>query len=147
MYDLSPSVSQRTIWIDAICINQNDTAERSHQVLFMKDIYARASCVVVWIGSAADDSDVVMDYIGTLNAEPDLLEHKNWVYSDTWDWSSCRSRRPLPVAQQSVDALLCRPSFSRVWIQQEAPVNRETSVICGEKEVKWDQFFSLVWSY
>jgi hypothetical protein len=147
MYALSPPVSQRTIWIDAICINQNDTTERNHQVLFMKDIYARASRVIVWIGSAADDSDTVMDYIGTVNAEPDMLEYKNWVYSDTWDWSSCRPWRPLPVAQQSVDALLCRPWFSRVWIQQEAAVNRETSVICGEKEVKWNQLFSLVWSY
>ncbi|PVH68044.1 HET-domain-containing protein [Cadophora sp. DSE1049] len=138
MYALSPPVSQRTIWIDAICINQNDATERNHQVLFMKDIYARASRVLVWIGSVADNSDAVMDYIGTVNAEPDMLEYKNWIYSDTWDWSSCRPWRPLPVAQQSVDALLCRPWFSRVWIQQEAAVNRDTSVICGEKEVKWN---------
>ncbi|KAF7514153.1 hypothetical protein GJ744_004478 [Endocarpon pusillum] len=147
LHALSPPVSQRMIWIDAICINQNDATERNHQVLFMKDIYTRASRVLVWLGLAADNSDAVMDYIGTLNAEPDLLEHKNWVYSDTWDWSTCRPWRPLPVTQPSVDALLCRPWFSRVWIQQEAAVNRETIVICGGKKVKWNQLFSLVWSY
>lgn len=39
----------RAIWIDAICINQADLAERSAQVLLMQHIYSRASAVVVWL--------------------------------------------------------------------------------------------------
>ncbi|KAJ5889432.1 hypothetical protein N7504_010242 [Penicillium tannophilum] len=146
---LSPTVSPRTIWIDALCINQADTTELSHQVSFMRDIYSRASRVFIWLGPAADNSDEVMDYIGTLNGEPDLLEHKKWVYADTgsWDWGTCKPWQPLPVSSQSVDALFRRPWFSRVWIQQEAAVNRTTVVLCGRKEVKWHQLFSLAWSY
>jgi hypothetical protein len=41
---------RRTVWIDALCINQNDLEERAQQVSFMKDIYARARHVVVWLG-------------------------------------------------------------------------------------------------
>jgi hypothetical protein len=41
----------------------------------MKDIYTRASRVLVWLRPAADNSDAVMDYIGTVSAEPDLQEH------------------------------------------------------------------------
>jgi hypothetical protein len=37
----------RTLWIDAICIDQSNAAERNHQVRFMKDIYTRASSVVI----------------------------------------------------------------------------------------------------
>jgi hypothetical protein len=40
----------RRIWIDAICINQADLKERSHQVSFMKDIYQGAHAVIVWLG-------------------------------------------------------------------------------------------------
>ncbi|KAF2107226.1 heterokaryon incompatibility, partial [Lophiotrema nucula] len=42
--------SPRAMWIDAICINQEDMQERGTQVQRMVDIYALASKVVVWIG-------------------------------------------------------------------------------------------------
>lgn len=38
------------IWIDALCINQNSTEERNHQVRLMGRIYAEASEVIVWLG-------------------------------------------------------------------------------------------------
>ena len=44
-----PSAS-RLIWADAICINQSDLEERSMQVQLMREIYSRASRVVVWLG-------------------------------------------------------------------------------------------------
>lgn len=44
------------IWIDAICINQRDTLEKNVQVSMMKDIYANAAIVRVWLGPASDDS-------------------------------------------------------------------------------------------
>ena len=40
----------RTLWIDALCINQADSVERSQQVSIMKDIYCSAHNVVVWLG-------------------------------------------------------------------------------------------------
>lgn len=36
-------------WVDAICINQNDTEERNHQVLLMKHVYSRAALVIGWL--------------------------------------------------------------------------------------------------
>jgi len=36
--------------IDAICINQQDAAERGQQVQIMKEIYAQADCVHIWLG-------------------------------------------------------------------------------------------------
>ncbi|KAF2135365.1 uncharacterized protein K452DRAFT_239048, partial [Aplosporella prunicola CBS 121167] len=45
------------IWIDAICINQNDIPERNSQVEMMGQIYSAAKKVLVWLGPAAEDSD------------------------------------------------------------------------------------------
>jgi hypothetical protein len=39
------------IWIDAICINQNDENERGHQVAMMRSIYSKADCVRIWINA------------------------------------------------------------------------------------------------
>lgn len=42
------------IFVDAICINQNCTTERNHQVSLMRDVYSRAMEVVAWSGSHMD---------------------------------------------------------------------------------------------
>ncbi|CAG8957651.1 hypothetical protein HYFRA_00010518 [Hymenoscyphus fraxineus] len=47
--DIEDTIGGR-IWIDALCINQEDLAERGQQVSFMIDIYDRACEVIVWLG-------------------------------------------------------------------------------------------------
>jgi len=42
---------ERVLWIDALCINQEDIGERNRQVRQMGQIYSSATCVIVWIGS------------------------------------------------------------------------------------------------
>jgi hypothetical protein len=42
--------AERYLWIDAICINQTDASEKGTQVGMMRDIYAYASRVLVWLG-------------------------------------------------------------------------------------------------
>ncbi|KAL8402906.1 hypothetical protein RB596_009316 [Gaeumannomyces avenae] len=54
---LRDSFLERIIWIDAVCINQQDDVEKGRQVQSMARIYASASRVVVWLGEAADGSD------------------------------------------------------------------------------------------
>lgn len=53
----------RTLWIDALCIDQINVEERNTQVGRMRDIYKGASRVLVFLGQAADDSDMAMDLI------------------------------------------------------------------------------------
>lgn len=48
-YLRNPS-SARTLWVDALCINQDDTDERNEQVRHMLTIYQSAVRVVVWLG-------------------------------------------------------------------------------------------------
>ncbi|RYP20480.1 hypothetical protein DL767_009434 [Monosporascus sp. MG133] len=50
----------RVIWVDAICINQEDVKERGQQVRSMAEIYYKASRVIVWLGEAeAEDHDTL----------------------------------------------------------------------------------------
>lgn len=52
------------LWIDAICINQEDLAEKNHQVEMMKEIYTGAELVIAWLGTTSDDSDIAMEVLG-----------------------------------------------------------------------------------
>ncbi|KAF6822550.1 ankyrin and het domain protein [Colletotrichum musicola] len=50
LLQLRSSYSGRWFWIDAVCINQDDLAERSTQVATMNVIYTNATRTVAWIG-------------------------------------------------------------------------------------------------
>lgn len=49
----------RRLWIDQICINQNDTDERSHQVKHMRQIYSLAERTVVWLGEDDENQGLI----------------------------------------------------------------------------------------
>jgi hypothetical protein len=49
--DLRDSVHSRKLWIDAVCINQDDKAERASQIMLMSDIYSIAGSTYVWLGN------------------------------------------------------------------------------------------------
>ncbi|OCL15273.1 heterokaryon incompatibility, partial [Glonium stellatum] len=48
------------LWIDSICINQQDGLEKAYQVQRMAKIYSSAAIVLAWLGPARDDSDLTM---------------------------------------------------------------------------------------
>ncbi|KAH9909693.1 heterokaryon incompatibility protein-domain-containing protein [Xylariomycetidae sp. FL2044] len=49
--------SPRRLWIDSLCINQNDMHEKSHQIQKMRDIYTSARQVLVWLGAYETHSE------------------------------------------------------------------------------------------
>jgi hypothetical protein len=64
---LRTELRERTLWVDAICINQEDVLERNHQVGMMGSIYNYASSVRVWLGDRGENS-----------REAILLLHEIW---------------------------------------------------------------------
>ena len=68
----------RRIWIDAICINQDDLDERTAQVQLMWSIFGKAWKVLGWLGEESDDSKLGMQMIRTL-ATHYRLQTKNKI--------------------------------------------------------------------
>lgn len=64
----------RVLWVDAICINQNDTIERNAQVLRSADIYSFADRVVVWIGEESEDSGLAMRTVQQLGEGVEITQ-------------------------------------------------------------------------
>jgi hypothetical protein len=66
----------RILWVDAVCLNQKDSNEKSREIWRMLDIYTNATSVVIWLGGASDDSDRAMDHLEYLSNQylraPDL---------------------------------------------------------------------------
>lgn len=58
---------KRTLWIDAICIDQRQEKECNHQVGRMGEVYSRASRVIIWLGVADASTPGLLRYIKCFN--------------------------------------------------------------------------------
>lgn len=50
-----------TIWVDSICINQDDNHEKESQIPLMQDIYSLADVGYIWLGEGSDRSDLAIN--------------------------------------------------------------------------------------
>jgi hypothetical protein len=56
------------LWVDAVCINQSDSAERTQQVLLMREIYTKANRVYAWLGEEqSSEGSLALDLLGNLS--------------------------------------------------------------------------------
>ena len=112
----------RPLWIDAVCIDQANVAERSAQVRIMDQLYARGFRTVIYLGEATPGSEMLF-------GEPEEAD---------LDLEGIRSRPALsPALVPQVEALIARPWFRRVWVLQEVFVNESRLVMCGRRRASW----------
>lgn len=52
--------TDRTLWVDGICIDQSHDRERGHQVQQMGDIYRQAQQVLIWLGPSMDYTSLLL---------------------------------------------------------------------------------------
>ena len=116
-----------TLWIDQICINQEDLEERGSQVQLMRRIYESATNVLIWLGDEADKSSVAIELIPRLSQ----IQGINVSNRTVKDW------RPLK-------SLLSRPWFGRMWILQELGVASSASLVCGNHSISWQHLSDLI---
>jgi hypothetical protein len=64
LYHLRLKNTSRVLWIDALCIDQNDARERNHQVAQMDKVFKHAKRVLVWLGLAGTLDKVALWFIG-----------------------------------------------------------------------------------
>lgn len=128
------SDSTRTLWIDAVCINQYDTEERNAQVRLMRDIYAEATRVTVWLGPEDEDSKETLAYIrAACELKQDTAAAKMQVMTDRFSTSA-------PTIDRRLESLARRSWFSRAWVVQEFCVARNPVIRVGALTVSVEEF-------
>jgi len=133
----------RRIWIDAICINQEDLQERGAQVSIMTHIYQKAQGVLIWVREEKPDTDKAFKMI------PKLA--KSWDAQGNQD-DPRSTKPPVEVQDEHADELknqtlwdaiidaFTRSYFTRTWIIQEILVSKKATVICGSHQTDWVLF-------
>jgi len=131
------------LWVDQLCINQEDEEEKSQQVKEMRNIYAQATHVIAWVGESADNSDLILKHfhsIGskasrstrglTKNSFRHMMNHTlTGILPSLLD---PESRQMISIAFQK----FCRrPYWRRLWVIQEYAVARKLEVACGNARI------------
>ena len=124
------------LWVDQLCINQDDFQEKSQQVVLMETIYSHAWSTLVWLGEEADNSSDALD---TLLATKDALQYyPSGESPDVGDFE----RLFLPASDSpkwlELGKLMSRPWFQRIWIIQEVVLSHQIVIMCGAKCISWD---------
>jgi hypothetical protein len=64
----------RVLWIDAICINQDDFHERGHEVGHMDMIFRNARQVIAWFGPGDEKSTLAISTLKSIGRDVELEE-------------------------------------------------------------------------
>ena len=123
------------LWADAICINQNDNQERTRQVRMMREIYARADRVVIWIGKVQLRDADAFQLAKSLYQKCDgaRFDIDSGIY-DFGNFDCSAMGVPEPSLEPTWTALfemINHPWFGRVWVIQELLVAQRSIIWRG----------------
>jgi hypothetical protein len=133
---------KRVLWIDALCINQEDIQERNHQVSQMGRIYKSADCVITWLGMVPPEED------------DGVRELFTWMHEQLNQYGAVREvtlgqhigsveRSPplrmgnyeLLAAQLFLRYISTKSYWQRTWIVQEVVLASHLAICYGRYEI------------
>ena len=133
--------STRIIWTDAICINQEDDEEKSHQVPLMGSIYSLAKRVIVWLGHG--DPQQIQEALASIKLIATACRQYDQDHNRSNDDYVRHTMVKLPTDQfspavcSSLEQLFGMPWFSRIWCVQEIHLAQDALVLWGKLEISW----------
>lgn len=143
------SEQQRTLWVDSICMDQEDNVEKAHQVAMMGRIYARSRRTLICLGLHPQSRQHSRDVVALVDGVNKMMDRIFASPDFSWDWESFpfpREDEPLLHDEKwtSWEKLGKCDWFKRGWVVQEAALAREAVVLWADAEIQW---ISILRSY
>ncbi|KAF7194852.1 Heterokaryon incompatibility protein 6, OR allele [Pseudocercospora fuligena] len=139
----------RTLWIDAVCINQSDRTERGHQVSLMRDVYSLGRRNIVYLGETRDEQQMheAFAIIKNLHAEltGDAVFQEQLVDLALRDIS--RTERPILTewSEGPLFKFFSNSWFSRLWVLQETCLASKNFCVLGIFELDFRKILEVAY--
>ncbi|KIN02564.1 hypothetical protein OIDMADRAFT_160053 [Oidiodendron maius Zn] len=160
------------LWVDALCINQENNLEKSEQLEQMLPIYSQALAVVAWLGPSTANIDLAMEWIDNFGSQasklgigtkPDLhLRHilkafetdkghgiyneqlRAFIHDLKEQFSTANPRHAILIS--ALSEIFKRPYWDRVWVVQELVSASDAVFVCGNSRASdpRDKIFALL---
>ncbi|KAK4554059.1 hypothetical protein LTR86_008900 [Recurvomyces mirabilis] len=131
LHSLRYEFQSRYLWIDSLCIDQDNVEERNQQVPRMSEIYGDADNVCIWLGVTTTDLTEALRFIKNELKIP-------WKLGEVWRSASHHG------SWVALLELMKRDWFSRRWVVQEVALAKKATVHCGRHSVTWSDFETAV---
>jgi hypothetical protein len=124
LYNALPYLAQRQaqgdlrpIWIDAICINQQDSKEKMRQIESMHKIYRQAMLVWVWLGVATEGDQAIARFSDLAHQATQLLDNSS--LTEQQKQSALGFEHLDPYVWSVSKHVLTNEWYTRLWVLQE----------------------------
>jgi hypothetical protein len=111
------------IWIDQLCIDQDSTSEKNHQVAIMGHIYRGARETLMWLGLDPDQGRAFS-----------ILDELSLRHSEGHKHNVCQGDD-----KKALETLLDRPYWTRHWIAQEVMLSTDCVLCYGDNEMSFEE--------
>lgn len=156
----------RAIWIDQICIDQQNNAEKSAQVKMMHRVYQRAERTIIYLGDPTEDTAQALEgalalaFLSKAEAERIPLWPDDPRYGDrsgtlgAFEWPAIqelpgykiryatfvddRERLPITPFHDFAMDILRRKWFNRTWVLQEIACSKRADFVVGSYTLSWE---------
>ena len=119
--------SPRTLWVDALCIDQDSIWEKNHQVAQMGSIYSKAIEVITWLGIS---QSIHRAFACALELKP-----SSWD-SDLFDEWCVRNKETNGQLKEDWFTLIRDGYWTRAWITQEILLANQIKIWVNDFEIE-----------
>jgi hypothetical protein len=129
----------RLLWIDAICINQNNVDDKNQQVRMMRDIYKASSRTIVALGDAPD-GDLLFQFMDELA-----------LYNTTYHPADHTYRETMMIKEENSKWLALRRLMNhgywkRAWVIQEVVMAKSVHINYAGNWYEWEFFARIMYA-
>ncbi|KAK4497074.1 hypothetical protein PRZ48_011523 [Zasmidium cellare] len=142
------------VWIDFVCINQDDLEEKACQIQMMETIFTQARLVLVCVGPHADNSELVIDAVRRAKQhDPRAAEaasvvplgdrtgqkFHDFMYGKHWEaWLDTLDDDHLANLNGAFQSFSQRKYWKRLWVVQEIAASKlAAGVLIGQDTLTW----------
>lgn len=144
----------RMLWADSVCINQDDSMEKGHQVFAMGRIYKASRRTLICLGRQSDDEERARDAAALINDVEAMIDAviRDPDFSGGFDTFPRPSENdPLLVDTRWLSAwntLVCHVWFDRGWVVQEAALGYDAVIYWAGAQIEWMSLLKVdCWRY
>ena len=133
---------ERTLWVDAICIDQTNNNERNEQVRYMREIYCHCSVDIFWLGVHHDRIKRGMEVMENLEGF-DITKLRSMGWKSTPAYRGAQDQRddwyPTEDDWWALRHLFTHSNiWKRVWVVQEISCAPRVILLAGKSVMEWD---------